>query len=683
MDDNDGNIIAYIYPALGTMGQSRARRAISQNIEHPGYTPPRHCRLQDKEAPCFKISDIVNVHDEETLDEENQENLEHEACIKLTFNHIPKTRSGLRCGYGEDAELRVSSARSIGLYHFALTFDDSYHLIVRDLGSTSGTTVVYGRAERGPWSDFSWIVGGSDFLKGISSVIVKVSTLLQFRLVIPHHNIQSKLYRDKVDRYRAGSADVEQIFRLGNVGLSSHVRTALPSGIHTPAIKPTKPVTLQRKVGEGSFASVYRVWIVSTGEQDAWEREALIMLQIKHKHIVSLIGFSSPPKPWLHLEYMPHGTLSDRLKDNNDFSRLECGQILIQALDGLTYLHASDPQIVHRDIKPNNILISHRRNNDIFIKLADFGLAHEGDTLMTMCGTYVYIAPEIYIANATHRSQREAYTALVDVWSLGVVLVELLYGLPKHGRKNSMGVDWCETICEWAEMKSRAENDEMLSFLLDSMLRLRPSDRKTAADCYKGALPLIAQAQERRRDVDDGCCSIRPEDGEATIILGNIKRLGDQTIGIQNVDSGIGDSSLCRYLVSNPGRQASSSNIQPPRAKAAMVHVGQILSKFRNLEDSLFYESTFGEVINGSYDEDFETASTIVPAHHTKPQEGVEAGLIESVSGHAAPVGESLSENMEWSKLGDDTETTIEQTKTLTCNETQASMSLKRSSAAM
>lgn len=476
-------------------------------------------------------------------------------------------------------------------------------------------------------------------------------------------------------------------------------------------------MTLQRKIGEGSFASVYRVWVVNTGlqyalkkpkepksiDRDAWEREALIMNRAEHvsvdgfafalrilltfgqKHIVSLLGLSPPPNAWLRLEYMSEGTLSDHVKANNHFSRVECGQILVQSLDGLTYLHSSDPQIVHRDIKPNNILILYRRPNDIFIKLADFGLAHEGDTLMTMCGTYRYLAPEIHIAaNAIRRSQREAYTALVDVWSLGVVLGELLCGLPKHGRQYyNMGVGWCETICEWVEMKSRVENDEMLSFVLDSMLRLQPSDRMTAADCYKGALTLLAQTQERSREVNGGSCSTISEDEEATIVPGG-QRVDDQ-IGTTVSDSGVVGSSLSRYIVSNPGQQASSSNVQPPQAKATMVHVGQLLSKFRNPEDSLFYESTFGEILDGGYDEDSGTASTIVPVHHAKPQERVEQALITSVSGHAAPVEESLLSTMEWSEFDDDNgaETIIEPTETLVCNESQAPASLKRSSAAM
>ena len=129
----------------------------------------------------------------------------------------------------------------------------------------------------------------------MSPIIVRVSQLLQFRLVIPQHNVQSKSYRDKVDRFRAGTADPDHLLDLGHVGLLSRVRTEVPSGVQTPVSQPDTAVTVRKKLGQGSFAVVYRVWNVSTGEQHAlkkplkksfdaaaWEREALIMDRIEH-----------------------------------------------------------------------------------------------------------------------------------------------------------------------------------------------------------------------------------------------------------------------------------------------------------------------------------------------------------------------------------------------------------------
>lgn len=302
MDKSDDGIIAYIYPAVGTTGQFGGRKVIESNSGHPGYCPPtRESPFVDSSSrlgpPHHRSLDILGESNRKRIMDEKEHNvLEYEPCIKVAFDHVPKTRYGLRFGYGGDAELFLGFDPIIGRYHFALTFDDDFHLVIRDLGSTNGTTVVYGKTERGPWSDFSWIIGGSDFLEGVGSITVKLSQTLQFRIIVPRHDIQSKSYRDKVGLYRAGSADVEHLFSLDNVGLLSQARTSLPSGIYTPAKRPGKPATIQKKSGEGSFASVYRVWTVNTGEQyalkkpkveasidrDAWEREASIMQRINH-----------------------------------------------------------------------------------------------------------------------------------------------------------------------------------------------------------------------------------------------------------------------------------------------------------------------------------------------------------------------------------------------------------------
>jgi hypothetical protein len=105
------------------------------------------------------------------VDEEEHDPLDYEGCIKVTFDQIPKTRFGLRTGRSGDAELPLANLPAVGFYHFALTFDDDYRLVIRDLGSTCGTAVIYGHTERGRWSKFDWIVGGSDFLDIIFGVV--------------------------------------------------------------------------------------------------------------------------------------------------------------------------------------------------------------------------------------------------------------------------------------------------------------------------------------------------------------------------------------------------------------------------------------------------------------------------------------------------------------------------------
>ena len=202
----------------------------------------------------------------------------------------------------------------------------------------------------------------------------------------------------------------------------------------------------------------------------------------------------------MHLEYIPEGSVEDHLKAGRYFSDYERKQIFAQTSDGIAYLHTQDPQIVHRDVKPSNILIKYRRPDAIYVKWADFGLSNEGDLLETICGTYLYLAPEVYEAAAARkREEMTPYSALVDIWSLGVVLAELVSGLPKVRKNESMGVRWCRRVRRWMERTAGHECDDLLLFVLKSMLCLRPEDREPATSCHKEALLFVRPLPGKHR----------------------------------------------------------------------------------------------------------------------------------------------------------------------------------------
>jgi serine/threonine-protein kinase ULK/ATG1 len=99
------------------------------------------------------------------------------------------------------------------------------------------------------------------------------------------------------------------------------------------------------------------------------------------------------------------------------FDEQEAYQIFLQIINGMNELVKL--HIVHRDLKPANILY----NKGVF-KLADFGLAkyvdHECQLLRTQAGTPFYMAPQILL--------REKYTSKCDIWSLGIIYYQLLFG---------------------------------------------------------------------------------------------------------------------------------------------------------------------------------------------------------------------------------------------------------------
>lgn len=89
---------------------------------------------------------------------------------------------------------------------------------------------------------------------------------------------------------------------------------------------------------------------------------------------------------------------------------------------GLQYLHSRDPPILHRDLKPANILVCDAKK----CKIADFGVSRENmdSTVMTTCGTPHYMSPEVLLHNQ--------YSTKVDVYSLGMLLSELVTGRHSH-----------------------------------------------------------------------------------------------------------------------------------------------------------------------------------------------------------------------------------------------------------
>jgi serine/threonine protein kinase len=423
--------------------------------------------------------------------------------------------------------------------------------------------------------------------------------------------------------------------------------------------------------------------------------------------------------PQLHLEYMPEGSIADHLEASHTFSRYECTQILEQTLDGLAYLHGLDPKIVHRDVKPSNILILHRRPDTIFVKFADFGLSREGDSLKTICGTFVYLAPEVYGKNTIPLEKRESYTPLVDVWSLGVVLVELLCRLPEH--KGPKGMKWCERVREWAAMTLGPAGDDLLSFVLESMLCLEPEARTSAADCHTKAKLLLEHAQSNRRVGGDHCsdsletrvstirqgeagrrrsnntemesnrrvggdhCWDSLEAGASTIRQGEAGRRRSNSIKMESCDTSGGSSSLSRYTVRDSGQRYDRSH-NAQSSETVPESTGQLLSRFRDPEDSLFYKSGFGEDSDGGSGdgEESDSASMVVMAQDVEPQaervEGSSVRVLEFAASLEPDELEDMPPEMPIRELPVNAfMVMIEEPRMRTSNRTGATHSVKRS----
>ena len=207
-------------------------------------------------------------------------------------------------------------------------------------------------------------------------------------------------------------------------------------------------------LGRGSFGEVLLVRLKATGkiyamkildkkilkikkQQNHTKTERDLMVKINCPFIVNIkSAFQDDTNLYLVSEFMQGGDMFFHLHDGQIiiFSNEKTKFYMIELVLALVFLHKNN--MVYRDLKPENILL----DSEGHVKLTDFGLSKiledEDDKAFTLCGTPQYLAPEVLL--------RQGYDKMVDWWSLGCVMYEMLCGcLPfaiKRGLKLSMKI---------------------------------------------------------------------------------------------------------------------------------------------------------------------------------------------------------------------------------------------------
>ncbi|KAK0629765.1 kinase-like domain-containing protein [Bombardia bombarda] len=217
---------------------------------------------------------------------------------------------------------------------------------------------------------------------------------------------------------------------------------------------PNLSYSKQKKIGQGASGSVYVAKVKETANsavareilrqqgakaqvaikqmdlahqprKELIVNEIMVMKDSKHRNIVNFLDAflrNNNSELWVVMEYMEGGALTDVIDNNPVITEEQISTICLETCRGLQHLHSQN--IIHRDIKSDNVLLDARGN----VKITDFGfcakLTETKNKRATMVGTPYWMAPEVV--------KQKEYGPKVDIWSLGIMAIEMIESEPPY-----------------------------------------------------------------------------------------------------------------------------------------------------------------------------------------------------------------------------------------------------------
>ncbi|OHT15455.1 Serine/threonine-protein kinase pakC [Tritrichomonas foetus] len=269
-----------------------------------------------------------------------------------------------------------------------------------------------------------------------------------------------------------------------------------PSGkCQIEAINPKTFLTEIKQIGSGGTSTVFRAKMAPSNklvavkaidleqnEREIIENEVQVQRELHHPNIVEIYRVVED-QSWLYIcmEYVDGGSLTD-IVTICTMTEAHIAHIVREVLQGLVLIHNSKK--IHRDIKSDNILIC----QDGSVKLADFGytaqLRSNNEKRRTVCGTPYWMAPELI--------QGYEYGVEVDIWSLGIMCIEMAEGAPPYLDEQPMRALYLIVVNGVKGLSDRDFWSKEFNNFVDSCLKVEPAKRPSAEALLKH--PFISKA---------------------------------------------------------------------------------------------------------------------------------------------------------------------------------------------